>query len=236
MLPNLLLRLGPFPVYSLGFFLAGSYFLGILIFWRLGKKEGFSSDDIFDLIFLTSLVALVGGRVLFLAFTGDMRDPLALIRVKEGVLWAGSFTAGLIAFTLFIRVKSWSFLRVADLAALALAFGQAVGFLGAQLSAYLPFALYLSVGYLALGGLLWLLRPRSASGVTLFVYLLLSGPLIYFAEWLRPAKALWGVVNLNFAFAVLISLTGFLGLVALILKGRCFFPFNGTVAKQLPLR
>ncbi|GMR19371.1 MAG: hypothetical protein BMS9Abin34_508 [Patescibacteria group bacterium] len=223
MLPDLLFQLGAFRIYTLGAFLAGAYLLSAFIFWRLGRREGFSSDDLFDLVFSTSLIALVGGRVVFLAVFGGLNSLGALVRVGEGISWVGALLFGAIAFYLFVRVKKWSFFRVGDLAVLALAFGQAVGFLGAELVDYIPYAFYLVLGYLALGGFLQLLRRRFSLGVPFFSYLVLSGVFVYFSEWLRPDRAVWAGVNINFASGVFLVVLGVAGVAVLSIAKRPSF-------------
>ena len=223
MSPNLLFSLGPFPIYTFGALVAVSFLLGTFLFWRFGKKEGFSSDDLFDLILITSFTALVGGRALHLALFGGVDHFIDLLRVGEGMLWVGAFVFGFTALAVFVWLKKWSFFRIGDLTALALAFGQSVGFLGAELIDYIPFAFYPALGYLVLGGLLWFLLRRASPGVPFFLYLVFSGVFIYFAEWLRPEKAIWMGVNVNFVFGFLLSLLGVLGLVViLIAKKRPF--------------
>lgn len=199
MFPELAFRIGSFPVYTFGVFLAAAYLLGAFLFWRAGRSQGFSSDDLFDLLFLTSAAALAAGRILFLAFAGKLADPSAFIRFGEGLFWAGAFPAGLAAVYFYTRAKRWSFLRIADLIVVPLAV--------AASAVAIPSALYVSLGYFILAGLLWLLGPRLPLGATFFAYLFFSGPLVY-------------LMDINFLFGQLLFMIGAVGLVALWLRFR----------------
>lgn len=182
MLPNLLLQVGPFSIYSFGAFLALAYVIGVFLFWRAGRGIGFSSDDLFDLVLLVSFTALVGGRGSFLILTGGVGDLLALLRVGEGFSLGGALIFGLAVTYLFSRFKGWSYLRIVDLAVVPLSLAQALGFLGAGLVGLSPLALQLSLGYFLLSIILWFVGNRTPLGTTLFIYLVFSGVFFYFVE------------------------------------------------------
>src|SRR3989304_7652802 len=126
---DLLFSLGPLTVHQLGAYLAVSYLVGIFYFWRLGRREGFASDSLLDLIFLTSLVGLLGGRLAFLAFSGGAWGLGELFQVGEGIFWAGTLLGGILAVLLFAKAQGWSPLRLLALAAVGASLGQALGFL-----------------------------------------------------------------------------------------------------------
>lgn len=159
--------------------LALSYILGVFLFWRWGRKDGFSSENLLDLVILSSVAALAGGKLFPLLFGG-----------VEEIFWVGATGAGLLVFYLYIMVKRWSFLRLADRAVLALSFGQAVGLLGAWLTKSQPSPV-LGGGFLLIGGVLLFLRSRLPKGAGLFSYLLLGGLLLYFFAGAVSAQALF---------------------------------------------
>ena len=215
-----LLNLGPVNVYTFGLILGFSYLLAVFYFWRLGKGQGFSSESLLDMVFLSSLFGLLGGRVSFLIFQGAGFGWADLFRIGEGFFWAGAFILGLAAFAVFSWAKKWSFFVLADSAVLALALGQAFGYFGAEFTDYLPFAFYLSIGYLFLFALLRYLKGRLDPGLVFFAYLSFSGGLIGLAEWLRPDKAVWQGVNLNHLAGILLGGAGVLGVAFLLISKR----------------
>jgi len=222
MLPDLLIQIGPLPVYIFGVVLAATFVLGFFLFWRAAIKEGFASDPIFDLIFLSTLSALIGGRLLFIITTGEISDPLAILRVGEGIFWAPAFLLGLAVFYLYIRRrKEWSFLKLADLAVPVVALGQGLGFLGAEATSYLLSVAYIGVGYLGLFLVLKLIKRKIAtSGIVFFVYLFLAGLLTIFSGYLRATKALAFGVDLNYLLGGVLLIGGVLGLLYLFIRSR----------------
>jgi len=222
MLPNLLLQIGPLPVYTFGVILAAAFLLGVFLFWRVAMREGFASDPIFDLIFLSVLAALIGGRLSFIVFTGDpsLSEGLsafggAILQVGEGIFWAPAFLFGLTAFYLYIRRrKEWSFFKLTDLVVPILALGQGIGFLGAEIAGYLSSVAYIGVGFLGLFLILEFAKRRATtSGVISFVYLLFSGFLTVLSEYLRVTKAEAFGIDLNYFLGAILSLVGVLGLL-----------------------
>lgn len=217
---DLLFQLGPLAIYQWGAFLAAAYLIGIFYFWRLGRREGFASDSLLDLIFLSSFFGLLGGRLAFLLSFGGPLGVLEIIRVGEGVLWGGIFLAGAASAAVFVRFQGWSLTRIADSALTALALGQAVGYLGAELTGYFPFAFYPSLGFLLIWAIMRFLLVRGvASGYPAALYLTFAGGLLILAEWLRTVKAaLESGLNLTYLFGGF--LTGFGLLLLLFLVAR----------------
>ena len=241
-IPDLLLQIGPLPVYSFGVVLAATFILGVFLFWRMAMREGFASDPIFDLIFLSALAALIGGRLFFIVFTGDplLSDGLlafggAILRVGEGIFWAPAFLFGLAAFYLYIRRRrEWSFFKLSDLAAPILALGQGIGFLGAEITSFLPSGAYVGAGFLGLFLVLEFAKRRvTISGVISFVYLLFSGFLTVLSEYLRATKAEAFGIDLNYFLGAILSLVGVLGLLYLFARSRGILPIINRVESQL---
>lgn len=180
-----------------GIVLASAYLLSVFLFWRWGKREGFSSDDLFDLALLVSLAGLGGGKLL----------PL-WVAVPEGFFWTGAILAGVLALYLYTRVRRLPFLRLGSLSVLAASFGQAVVFLGAGALRLQP--LFTVGGHLLMAAVLFfsygksrggVARPPALAagiaGVVFFLYLILEGALLYFAGgWGAPVLAGLGVIGL----------------------------------------
>lgn len=189
----MLFTVGPFSVSWFGLALAAAYLWGVFLFWRWGRRDGFSSPALLDLTILSSLAGLAGGKFFPMLFGGNPE-----------IFWVGAIGAGLVAFYLYILAKKWSFFRLADLAATALSFGQAGGWLGAGLildrSSLIP-----AGGFLLIGGILIFLR-RLLPGAALFSYLVLGGLLLYFVVGAVSAQAL--------------SLAGALGLIWIAIRAQ----------------
>uniref|UniRef100_A0A832E0L6 Membrane transport protein MMPL domain-containing protein n=1 Tax=candidate division WWE3 bacterium TaxID=2053526 RepID=A0A832E0L6_UNCKA len=177
-------------VSTFGITLAISYLLAVFLFWRLGKQEGFSTDDLFDAALFVSLFGLGGGKLL----------PL-WVKVPGGFFWFGAILAGLLALYLFALARRWSFLRLGSIIGLAASFGQAAGFLGAWL---LKIGSLLEAGgYLLVAAVLYLIYrnpvyPKLPLGTVLFLYLVSVGILFYVAgNWGAPVLAGLGAGGLG---------------------------------------
>jgi len=190
------LTIGPFSFSAswFGLALAAAYLLGFFLFWRWGRKDGFSSEGLLDLAVISSVAGLAGGKLL----------PLLLGGVAES-FWVGAMGVGGLVFYLYTVAKGWSFLRLADWASVALSFGQALGWLGKGLAGSSLPALVSAAGFLLIGGGLGLLRFRGLPGLRFFSYLGLSGLLLSLSA---------GMVS-----AQLLSLGGGLGLAWIAIRG-----------------
>jgi len=180
----------PFSISPFGIVLAASYILGVFIFWRWGRREGFSSNDLFDLALVSSLVAVGGGKI-----------PPILLGAPSEFFWAGAVLAGAIALLIFASFRRWSFLRLMDLGAVALGFSEAAAFLGFWILKIQP-PIFLA-GYAARMIFLYFIHRRLPSGITFFSYLILEGVLLYLSN---------GFLSLALGGA------GIIGLIAILIK------------------
>lgn len=249
-----LLQIGSFSIYSFGVFLALTFILGVFLFWRAATQVGFASETIFDLVFLSSLVALLVGRVFFLLAVGSpsITNPLAfgkaILQVGEGIFWAPTLLSGLGTFYLYTRRRrEWSFFKLADLAVPVLALGEGLVLLAAEATAYLSSAFYVGIGYLGLFVVLELVRRRTATGgATFWTYLLFSGALTLLFEFQRGMKTLAFGTDLNYFFGIAFLVAGGSGLIYLLARSRGILDFInertavpsfvGKVEKQLRFR
>jgi hypothetical protein len=180
----------PFSISSFGIILAVSYILGVFLFWRWGRGEGFSSDDLFDLALVSSLAALAGGKL-----------PLIFAEIPADFFWVGAVLVGALASLVFSSFKHWSFLRILGLSALALSFSEAVAFLGLGLLG--EQSLLFAAGTVLRAVFLYFLHQRTPPGVTFFAYLILEGVLLYLFN--------------GFLSLVLLGL-GIAGLIAILIR------------------
>jgi phosphatidylglycerol:prolipoprotein diacylglycerol transferase len=148
--PTLLsLRVGGHEVglHTYGLFVALGFAVGVVLFWREGRRQGFDGGRLLDLAFWGIVAGVVGSRVTFLALNardfidacvdGVARDNGAIVgctaalRFWEGgfVFYGGVIGTGVVV-VLFCRREGWSFWRLGDLAAPTLAVGHALGRLG----------------------------------------------------------------------------------------------------------
>src|SRR3972149_2730658 len=93
-----------FSISTFGIVLALSYLLGVFLFWRWGRREGFSSDDLFDLVLVSSLGALAGGKLppFFVEIPSDFFSDWVFFEPSPSSLRSGP-PAGPSCFIFFIK-------------------------------------------------------------------------------------------------------------------------------------
>jgi phosphatidylglycerol---prolipoprotein diacylglyceryl transferase len=134
-------------LHTYGLLVALGFAVGIVLFWREGRRQGLNGGRLLDLSFWCIVAGLVGSRLAFVAVNADeFADACfgrgapadgrivgcsAILRFWEGgfVFYGGLLGAGLVV-AWFCRREGWSFWRLGDLAAPTLAIGHALGRLG----------------------------------------------------------------------------------------------------------
>jgi len=133
----ILLKIGPVAIHSYGFFLTSAIVSGTFLFWRGAKREGFDEERVLDLVLASLVSGLLGARLVFVlinfsVFRGDFLDIFRSF--SAGLSFFGGLVFGLLGFTLFVRRVGWSFWKLLDLAAPALAFSHGLALVGSTLS------------------------------------------------------------------------------------------------------
>ena len=129
-------KIGPLNVYILGLFLSLGAVVSFLYASKIGKKQGISSNLIFNL-FIWILVGIVlGARIGFIIQFPNyyLKNPMEVFSVTEGgITFYGGLFGGFLAFFLYFRIKKLStdlFWKTADLICLSLPLGIIVGRIG----------------------------------------------------------------------------------------------------------
>ncbi|MBN2070882.1 MAG: prolipoprotein diacylglyceryl transferase [Candidatus Krumholzibacteriota bacterium] len=132
----ILIELGRFKIYSYGFMLAMSFFVGILLASRRARKQGLDPDIIYDLSIILILGAVIGSRGLYILTHLDhfhgIIDVIALW--QGGATYYGGLILAVAGAIVFLRVKKISFLKIADICSLSIASGVFLTRIGCFLS------------------------------------------------------------------------------------------------------
>ena len=121
----ILFKAGPLELTSYGAFVAAGYFAAILWLKRRREAMGLSEDSFWTLIYALFFGALLGGKLLYIAVSGEVwTDPRYGFVFFGGLL--GSMAAGLWA----ARKLKLSYAATADWFGAALPLGHAVGRVG----------------------------------------------------------------------------------------------------------
>ncbi len=131
-----LFHIGPFTVYSYGLMMALGFLAADGVLALECKRQGITKDYASSLIVWAAIAGIVCARLLdvFNNFSAYLSDPKTIVLSGSGFVWYGGMIGGIIAVYLVARHYKIRFLKTADMAAPALAVGQAIGRLGCQLS------------------------------------------------------------------------------------------------------
>ncbi len=132
----LLFEFGRFKIYSYGFMLALSFFVGILLAARRAGKQGIKPEIIYDLSIFLILGAVIGSRGLYiLTHLDHFHGFLDIIALWQGgATYYGGLILAVAGAVIFLKVKKISFLKTADICSLSIASGVFLTRIGCFLS------------------------------------------------------------------------------------------------------
>lgn len=121
---------GFFQIYWYGFLMSLAMVLGILLAQKLGAQYGLNKERVFDLGVYLILFGLLGARIyyIFLELNYFIDYPLNIFKIWEGGLAIhGAIIGGILAGYFFTKKYKLNFFLMADIAAVSLSLGQAIG-------------------------------------------------------------------------------------------------------------
>ena len=125
-----LLAFGSMRIYWYGVFIVLGTIAALSVAMQLAKKQGFSTNKLFDLAFWLILFGIIGARTyhIFLQWPYYFKYPAEMIKIWEGGLAIhGGLIAGLIVLIWFCRKEKISFWFLSSLMVPGVALGQAIG-------------------------------------------------------------------------------------------------------------
>lgn len=131
-----LIELGKLKIYSYGFMLALSFFVGIQIAARRARRRGVKPETIYDLAIVLILASVLGSRGLYiLTHLNHFHSILDIIALWQGgATYYGGLVLALIGSVVFLRRVGVSFFVVADICSPSIAFGVFLTRIGCFLS------------------------------------------------------------------------------------------------------
>lgn len=101
---------------------------GVLLACRICKYRNLKSDDIFALALYCLPLAVIGARLYYVAFSDHAYTFIEILQIWQGGLAIyGGVIGGAIGVVLFCVIHKKNFFEVADIAAVCLILGQAIG-------------------------------------------------------------------------------------------------------------
>ena len=112
----ILIEIGPLKIYSYGFMLALSFFVGIVLAGRRAERRGVPREVIQDLSIVLIILAVVGSRMLYIITHRDHYHSIVdIIALWEGgATYYGGLVLALIGALVYLKRKGLGFLKVAD--------------------------------------------------------------------------------------------------------------------------
>ena len=100
-----LFSIGPFTLHTYGVFVALGFAVAVLVTIRLGRAQGFSTQQVMDLAFVMMLWAIVGSRAMYALMNLGyyIEHPLDVLKIWQGGL---VFSGGLVAVAVAMVVVS----------------------------------------------------------------------------------------------------------------------------------
>jgi len=126
-------RFGTFTIGTYGLFYALGFLLALRLAVGLAKREGIETTRIVDLGIVTLIAGFLGAKVLLylIAWRYYLEHPFEMVRsLRSAGVFYGGFLAAALAAVWYIRRHALPLGRVTDLAAPAMALGQAIGRIG----------------------------------------------------------------------------------------------------------
>ncbi|MBN1276542.1 MAG: prolipoprotein diacylglyceryl transferase [Deltaproteobacteria bacterium] len=128
-----LFSIGNYSLHTYGLFVAAGFLAGLLITVRIGKTEGFTSQQIMDMGFIIVLSAIIGSRLMYVLMNARyyISNPLDIMKVWQGgLVFSGGIIGVVLMMSWYIRRHRLPFWKTADLWAPAAAIGQGIGRIG----------------------------------------------------------------------------------------------------------
>lgn len=126
----IMFSLGFIQIYWYGFLMSVAMIAGIFLAQKIGQRYGINKDNIFDLGVYLVLFGLIGARIydVLIEWHFFKDNFFSIFRIWEGGLSIhGGIIGGLIAGYFYTKKHNINYLLMADVVALSLALGQAIG-------------------------------------------------------------------------------------------------------------
>jgi prolipoprotein diacylglyceryltransferase len=133
-MPLVSFRIGSQPIYTYSLFVALGLVVGVMDLALEGRRRGWPRELALELLVWMLVPAFLAGRLAYLAaqgYEGAMRLGLLTRPWGEGLLFPAALAGGALGVAALAALRRRPFLELAGAALPGLAFGQALGWIGA---------------------------------------------------------------------------------------------------------
>lgn len=207
----ILLKIGPFELYTYGAFLAMAFLAAIYLGMYETQRVGLKPELAADLGIVIIIASILGARVFYILFYDlhyTLEHPGELLKLRQtGLVYYGGLIFAVTAGIAYCRWKKAPLPLMLDVGAPSIALGQAIGRIGCFMSGccygaptWVPWAvkfphleyprhptqLYESFATFAIFvTLMWYRKRKSRNGQVLVLYALLYAPARFIIEFFR---------------------------------------------------
>lgn len=203
-----------FKVYSYGFMIVIGVILASTFFIRKAKRYGYDEDKLLNLIIVTVISGILGGKLLFIIteFKDIINNPSILFNFGNGFVIYGAIICGALGLYLYCRKNRFDSIQLLDFVVPFVALAQGFGRIGCFLAGccygrettlpigvvfpsgslapsgipLIPTQLFSSVfDFLLAGFLIWYSRKERIKGRILAVYIIIYSIGRFFIEFFR---------------------------------------------------
>ncbi|MCD6584952.1 MAG: prolipoprotein diacylglyceryl transferase [Desulfobacteraceae bacterium] len=129
-----LLKIGDLAtIHTYGFFIALAVLSAMFVAKHEAKRLGIDPDKVVDACFYVVIAAIVGSRLFYVITNLDffMSAPLEMVKIwNGGLVFYGGFIASAAVLIVYLKIYHLPLGKMADIAALALPLGHAIGRIG----------------------------------------------------------------------------------------------------------
>lgn len=132
-----LIDFGYVRIYSYGLFLALAFIVALFISRKVAKEKGIDPDLMYNLVFLSAISGVAGGRLTYVFYHWNdyASDPISIFYLWQGGLSVfGGFALALVVDSIWVLYNKLSWLKVADVAGVAMPLGIAIARIGCFLN------------------------------------------------------------------------------------------------------
>lgn len=229
-----LFKLGPFTIYSYGFFLASAFLISSILVEKQARRAGIKPHIISNLCLISLISGIIGARLFFIILNLDFfkHNPKQIIMFHEGgLVWYGGLTFALICGFIYLRLKKQPVLSILDFVSVYIALAQSIGRIGCFLNGccfgkiwpryniFYPTQIFSSLIMLSIFIILRILQTRHIKTGNIFLlYLILYSLKRFFIEFIRADPYL---VILNLTVFQVISVSIFIvAVISFMLQNR----------------
>ncbi|MGL4451334.1 MAG: prolipoprotein diacylglyceryl transferase [Sarcina sp.] len=120
-------------VYGYGLMIAIGILCAVFMLNKKAKAKGYNEDSIFNMIIITVIMGILGGKVLYIItdFKDVMKEPSKIFtEFGYGFVIYGAIIFGILSVFLYCKKKKWNSLEIFDMVAPCVALAQGFGRIG----------------------------------------------------------------------------------------------------------